>query len=431
MEDFWAQDLRQPYFPALERDMTTDVLIIGGGMAGILCALRLRQAGVDCLVAEGQTIGQGITRRTTGVLAVPHVVSFAKLTASIGKDGARRYLNANLRAVEDFGNLARRHPCDFERLSSVLYTLGDAGALRQEAAALQALGYDAKFGVQTPFQTAGAVRFPDQGQFHPLKFLYQAAAQLPVVEHTYIHRLDGTTAISDHGRIRANRVVVATHYPFVNFHGMYFMKLHQSRSHVIAYRGGPRLGCTLASASENGFFLRNYGDFLLVSDSSRRTGTKNPGFEPITKFVKTHFPQAEEVCRWGNQDCMTLDDLPYVGAYGKHLPNVFVATGFGGWGMTGSMVAAELLTDLLCGRDNPLQSILDPARTMAAGPLCAQIGESVLNMLTPTVPRCPHMGCALKWNPHEQSWDCPCHGSRLTQDGEILDNPAMRPPERP
>ena len=123
---------------------------------------------------------------------------------------------------------------------------------------------------------------------------------------------------------------------------------------------------------------------------------------------------------------MSLDGLPYVGAYSPNLPNVYVATGFGGWGMTGSMVAARVLTDLLCGRNNPLASILDPARTMAIGQLLANLGQTLVNFLTPTTPRCPHLGCALKWNRHEHSWDCPCHGSRFTAEGKLLNNPATK-----
>lgn len=428
MNYLWTSGLRQPYFPALERDTATDVLIIGGGMAGILCALRLQQAGIDCLLAEARTVGLGITKGTTAVLTAQHDTKYSSLIFSIGPNKARQYLNANLRAVESFASLAQQYPCDFRRVDSIMYSRDDRASMEREAEALHRLEYDAEFCDTTPlpFPVAGAVRYPNMGQFHPLKFLYQVAQRLPIVEHTFVQRLEGTTAITAHGKIRARRVIVATHFPFLNRHGMYFTKLYQARSHVIAYENAPNLNCTLAGTAEDSFYLRNWGPYLLIGGSDHRTGAKSQGFAPIERFAKQYFPQARAAYRWANQDCMTLDGLPYVGAYGKHLPNVYVATGFNAWGMTGSMVAAEVLTDQLCGHSNPLSSILNPARPVAAGQLLANLGHTLVNFLTPTVRRCPHMGCALKWNPHEHTWDCPCHGSRFTPEGRLIDNPATK-----
>lgn len=380
------------------------------------------------MVAEGKTVGLGITKGTTAVLTAQHDKRFSDLIPTIGRDHARRYLNANLRAVEEFADLAQQYPCDFRRVDSYQYSPDNRVAMEQEAEAVRSLGFDAEFCDTTPlpFAVAGAVRYPDMGQFHPLKFLYQVAQRLPIVEHTYVRRLEGTTAITKQGKIHAKRILVATHFPFLNRHGMYFMKQYQMRSYVIAYENAPNLGCTLASAAENGFYFRNWGPYLLIGGGEHRTGVKSQGFAPVEAFAKRYFPQAKPVYRWANQDCMTLDGLPYVGVYGKKLPDVYVATGFNEWGMTGSMVAARVLTDLLCGHDNPLAPVLDPSRPMAAGKLLSNLGQTLVNFLTPTTRRCPHLGCALKWNPHEHTWDCPCHGSRFTPEGRLIDNPAMK-----
>jgi hypothetical protein len=144
----------------------------------------------------------------------------------------------------------------------------------------------------------------------------------------------------------------------------------------------------------------------------------------LETYARIHYPQAKICCRWATQDCITLDGMPYIGQYGKGTPDVFVATGFNKWGMTSSMVSAMILTDLLQGRENPYAQVFSPSRTILRPQLLCNAAESAVNLLTPTAPRCPHLGCALKWNRQERSWDCPCHGSRFAEDGKLLDNPA-------
>ena len=121
---------------------------------------------------------------------------------------------------------------------------------------------------------------------------------------------------------------------------------------------------------------------------------------------------------------MTLDGVPYIGLYGKNTKGFYVATGYNKWGMTSSMAAAMILTDLILEKDNPYARVFDPHRTVLRPQLMVNLAESTANLLSFSKKRCPHMGCALKWNPEEQSWDCPCHGSRFTKDGEVIDNPA-------
>ena len=121
---------------------------------------------------------------------------------------------------------------------------------------------------------------------------------------------------------------------------------------------------------------------------------------------------------------MTLDGIPYVGKYSRRSHELYVATGFNKWGMTSAMVASMILCDLLLGKENPYSDIFTPQRSSFHPQLAVNILESTINLLKPTAPRCSHMGCALKWNPYEHSWDCPCHGSRFDEDGKLLENPA-------
>lgn len=424
MQYLWTQNVKLPQFPALQGDRKTDVLIIGGGMAGVLCAERLREAGVDCLLVEAKRIGLGITKGTTAVISAQHSTLYQDVVKSLGKERALLYLHANLDAVERFRTLCGKIDCEFEERPSVLYSLTDAKKMRHEAQVLRDLGFEAEFITELPLpiRIAGAVQFPKMAQFHPLKFLGAVAKNLNILENTFVTDLDGTTAITKQGRVFAKKVIVCTHFPFINRRGLYFIKLSQKRSYVIALKGAAHLGCTLEEDAKDGLYFRNYRDLLLIGGGDRRTGCED-GFAVARSFAQQHFPQAQEVCAWANQDCVTLDSLPCVGRYGS-MENVFAATGFNHWGMTTSMMAAQMLCDMVLGK-KPLMD-LDSRRHVFTKQLFQNMATTAMSLAKPTVKRCPHMGCAMKWNEAEQSWDCPCHGSRFTADGKLIDNPAMR-----
>ena len=219
---------------------------------------------------------------------------------------------------------------------------------------------------------------------------------------------------------------MATHFPFINRHGLYFMKLYQSRSYVLALENAPDPGATGAEYKGEGIYFRRYGDLLLLGGGDHRTGKKGGSYAFLREYAKNHFPRAKEKYAWANQDCMTLDGLPYVGHYSPNTPDVYVATGFNAWGMTNSMVAAEVIRDQILGKENPLSQIFHPGRSMLRKQLFCNIGETLIDFAIPTVRRCPHLGCALRWNPQEHTWDCPCHGSRFDMDGKLLDTPAQK-----
>ena len=192
MEYLWTKGVEPPRFPALEGDLRTGVLVIGGGMAGVLCLRQLRDRGVDCVLAEGNRIGMGITKGTTAVLSAQHDVLYSDLIRRRGADQAKRYLEANLRAVEGFRELSRTIPCDFQDMPSVMYSLTERDVLEQEARAVRSLGFPAEFltsGAPLPFRVAGAVKYPGMAQFHPLKFLWGAAKGLNIRERTFVRRL--------------------------------------------------------------------------------------------------------------------------------------------------------------------------------------------------------------------------------------------------
>lgn len=426
MDSVWTQTRPLPGSEPLQGDLKTDVLIIGGGMAGLLCAFQLTQAGVNCALVEADRICGGITKNTTAKITSQHGLVYHKLTGTFGTEKARLYLEANQQALEAYRTLCQKLDCGFEEKKSFVYSLDNRREIEEELAALDRIGFRGEFAAELPlpFSAAGAVCFPGQAQFHPLKFAAAIAKGLRIFEHTKVLELMPGRAVTSGGTVTAEKIIIATHFPMLNKHGGYFIKLYQSRSYVIALENAPDVGGMYVDAQEKGLSFRNYDGLLLLGGGSHRTGKKGEGWRELEGFARQHYPNAREMARWATQDCMSLDGIPYIGQYSRKTPNLYVASGFNKWGMTSSMAAALLLRDMVLGRDNPYQDLCSPSRTALRPQLAVNGLESVLGLLTPTVPRCPHMGCALKYNDQERSWDCPCHGSRFDENGTLLDNPA-------
>ena len=417
-----------PQFPALAGDIETDVAIVGGGLAGLLCAAFLREAGLETVVLEADRIGSGTTGGTTAVLTAQHDVLYQDLEKRAGFDGARAYLNANLWALERFAALAQHIDCDFETCDSVMYDANDAAKLQREVGVLKRLGYSAAFSTETelPFDVAGTLRYPDMAQFHPLKFLAGLAQGHTIFEQTRVTKIEGNTLFTDRGNVSAKRIIVATRFPILNKHGWYWLKMYQTRSYILALEGAGRLSASYVDGGKAGFYFRSYGDLLLVGGGDQRVGRKSRGFPYVAAFVQEHYPDADLRYAWAAQDCMSLDQVPYIGRYSPALPHVFVLTGFNEWGMTHAMIGAARLCDMLTGKTPETPKLYNPRRSIFKPQLFANLGATLLNFVKPTAKRCPHLGCGLTWNDRERSWDCPCHGSRFTEDGGLIDGPAFK-----
>jgi len=422
----WEENAQLPHFEKLHGDIKTDVLVIGGGLTGILCAHFLRCAGVDTVLVEARRLCGGTTGKTTAKITFQHGLIYADLIRRFGAERAKMYLEANRSALRQYRRLARKIVCDFEDKNFFVYSRENINKIERELEALSQLGMQADLvrKLPLPFSVAGAVGVRQQAQFHPLKFVAGLVDGLRIYEHTEVRELQGLTAVTDHGRIRAEKIIAATHFPFLNKHGSYFLKLYQHRSYVLALKGAADLQEMYTDAAENGLSFRKTGDLLLLGGGSHRTGKSGGDWRELEAFAKVHYPGAEVHCRWATQDCMSLDGVPYIGPYSRNTEGLYVATGFNKWGMTGAMTAAMILSDLVCGRENPYAPAFSPSRSILHPQLAVNCGETILHLLKPTRPRCPHMGCALQWNPQERSWDCSCHGSRFSEKGRLLDTPA-------
>lgn len=425
MDSFWKKDIKFPSFPEIEGKVNTNVLIIGGGIAGILTAYMLKQEGIDYILVEKNRICSGTTQNTTAKITFQHSLIYSKIMRSYGEETARAYLLANREAFNLLCRLCENVDCDFEIKNNYVYSK-DYKKLEDEMTALERIGYNAQFieSVPLPVETKGAVCFENQAQFHPLKFLSAIAKELNIFEKSFVKEMKGTTAITDKAEIKAKNVIVTTHFPFINKHGLFSLKLYQHRSYVIALENAQDVNGMYVDESETGLSFRNYKNYLLLGGGGHRTGKQGGNWKELQKFAKENYPKAQERFYWAAQDCMTLDDMPYIGKYSPNTPNLYTASGFCKWGMTGAMLSAMLLKDKTIGRKNDYAEFFRPDRNILHPQLFINGFESVTNLLTFSKKRCPHLGCALKWNSTEHSWDCPCHGSRFDEGGKILDNPA-------
>lgn len=411
----------------LSGEVRCDVLVIGAGMAGLLCAYELGKGGADCIVCEAECAGGGVSGSTTGKITAQHGLCYGSLSENLGTEAARAYLYSNLEAVERFRGVCRETGAMWEDTMSCVYSEKSRQKLEDEHLALKQLGYDAPIHekLPLPFPTFGGVCFQNQGQTDAPELMEKLAAALTVYEHTPVRKVSPGVAFTDSAVIRADSIIVATHFPFIIRYGLYFLKIYQERSWFIAAEGCEDIG-GMYIGEGGGLSLRNMGNILYAGGSSARTGEKTEAWKPCERFISRYYPNSKIRYKWATQDCITLDGMPYIGRYSTAAPGIYVATGFNKWGMTGSMLSAMILSDMVQGKKNEYEKLYSPHRSILHRRAASNLGQTLSGLLNFRRPRCPHMGCALRWNPHENSWDCPCHGSRFDADGELIIGPAQK-----
>jgi glycine/D-amino acid oxidase-like deaminating enzyme/nitrite reductase/ring-hydroxylating ferredoxin subunit len=494
MKSYWVATTSPMEFGALSGKAEADVAIIGGGWVGILTADLLKRAGRKVVLIESRRVAEQVTGHTTAKLTSLHGLVYAELVEKFGEDAARLYGEANQQAIEYVVKTAleRGIDCDLERKAAYTFTQSAESLLRisKEAEVAQRLGLPANFltELSLPFPTAGAVRFDNQAQFHPLKFIRALAAGIPgdgshVFEETRALDIDHGVphrVITDRGTVSARDVVVATNLPFL-MQGSYFAKVFPYRHEVLMSR-------LPAEKEIDGMFLRvddpTYsfrtqrdpgGTLLITVGPAFRTGQGNTEKQvnDLEAYTRSHFGVEQIAYRWGNQDYYSPDRVPFVGKLGHSSRRVYVATGFSAWGLTNGVVAATILADHICERRNPYADLYDSTRlhlratgkeilrenlevargwigdrvrgwrlkavcdvSRGEGAVCKRDGEvlavykSESGEIHYLSPKCTHLGCHVSWNSAERSWDCPCHGSRFSPEGKVLEGPAVRDLER-
>ncbi|MDK0734131.1 FAD-dependent oxidoreductase [Clostridium perfringens] len=474
MKSVWSESCKFRKREALNKDIKTNVLVIGAGIAGILTAYMLKQNGREVIVIDASEIASGNTKNTTAKITSQHDLIYSKLIAEFGEEKARQYAKANELAIKKYKEIIedKRIECDFEEKPAYVYSLNEVDVLKEEVEAAKNLGIDAEFVQEAnlPFKINGAVKFNNQAQFNPLKFLKGISNELVIYENTRALEIKENLVVTSGGNITANNIVLATHYPIMNAPGYYFMKMHQERSYVLALENTSEIDGMYIDINKEGYSFRTYNNLLLLGGISHRTGENEEGgsYDELRKVAKKLYPKAKEKYYWSAQDCMTIDGIPYIGRYSSETPNIYVATGFNKWGMTSSMVSAMIISDMILEKENDFSEIFSPRRfdlSLSINNIANDLIETAKNFIAQKVyipsseiehiknghggiieyngekvgvyknkegkeffvsTKCTHLGCQLSWNADELTWDCPCHGSRFDYKGRLIGSPATK-----
>jgi glycine/D-amino acid oxidase-like deaminating enzyme/nitrite reductase/ring-hydroxylating ferredoxin subunit len=488
-ESLWLAAMPPGRYPRLDSDRTVDVAVLGGGITGLTTALLLAGRGVRVAVIEADRVGGGVTGNNTAKVTALQSTVYSSLRRVHGPAAAADYAAGSAAAVQRVADLAKGIDCDLQRRPAltVAATGKELPEVQEEAEAAAQAGLPVRWSddVDLPFPVSGAVRLDDQLTLHPVRYAHGLAE---AIRHIGGEVYEGTRATALHegtvcrvsttgGTVSASHVVVATHYPLFD-RGGYFARLEPTRSYCIAarVRGALPIGMSINAGSPTRS-VNTYGDFLVVGGESHQTGARGVDgerYRRLENFVRTHWDVAEISHRWSAQDPTSYDQLPVIGRYTPASSRVYVASGFRKWGLSGGTMAAAILADLVSGTaPEPWAARFNPNRfSLRSLPRLAKINAKVgadliLDRVTPAevsrpadVPagqarvvrhglgkigayrdpdgtlhavslRCTHLGCLLRFNSAERSWDCPCHGSRFDVDGSVLEGPAVRPLRRP
>ena len=455
MKSIWSKTVQLPKREELAEDLRVENVVIGAGIAGILIAYLLQEKGQEVVVLEAKETASGQTKNTTAKITSQHGLIYHNLIKNCGIERARGYARANEAAIQLYREIITKEgiACQFEELPSFLYSTEELREeeLKREAHAARMLGIKAEYLegeeiTELPFEVAGAVRFDHQAQFHPLMFIKEIARKLTIYEHTKVVEVDDYMVLTDRHVIVADNIIFATHYPFPIVPGYYFLRQHQSRSYALALEGERvpgNLKGMYFSIDRDGLSFRCAQGKLILGGSTHRTGKygakkitehgiEKDGFSYLKHKATSCYKDATITAKWAAQDCMPHDKIPFIGRFSTKMEHWYVATGFQKWGMTSAMVSAMIISDMISGRENPYVEVFSPQRFLVKAGMkdfLIDVAESVCGLtkglFISREKKCRHMGCALVWNEDEGTWDCPCHGSRYTEGGNLIDNPAQ------
>jgi glycine/D-amino acid oxidase-like deaminating enzyme len=444
LRSLWFDGRERAERPALDRDIGADVVVVGAGIVGLTTALLLEREGMSVAVLEMRHVGAGASGYNTAKVSSLHGLTYRQLASSLGREKARAYGEANEAGIARVFELSEELAidCDLRRKPNYTYTedAAELDKVREEAEVAAELGLPASYTeeLDLPYAVAGAVRFDEQAEFHPVKYLDGLAAALsgPIYERTTATGIGSGRVNTARGpRVAADQVVVASHLSFLD-RGLYFARCHPERSYVVAGRGGDLPGAMYLSTESPAHSIRAHGDWLLVGGESHKTGQSDAAerYARLEAWARERFGLEPEL-RWATQDQMPVDGVPYVGRHDPVSSNLWVATGFKKWGLAMGTAAAELLAAQIAGREHRWTELFDPnrVRAHASAPTFVKENANVAYHFVADrvrkrgAPRCTHMGCLLDWNDAERTWDCPCHGSRFAESGDVIEGPAVRP----
>ncbi len=479
----WLDTQPSATYPAMTADVSVDVAIIGAGITGLTLATLLKEAGQTVAVIEMASVGSGVTGRTTAHITEIVDGRYQTLISNFGEEGARLIADSSRSAIDSISErVQRKHiDCDFQRVSGYLYTefQEKVKEIESEVEAAQKCGVTCELthSVPLPFPVQTALKVDNQAEFHPLKYLAALAKDIPgagshLFEETHVESFeDGEPCrvITNHGIVTARSIVLATHTP-LGLNISLQTRVTAYRSYVIAvHLENQDVPVGLFWDTEDPYnYIRSYDDLVIIGGRDHKTGQDEEAesrYDELEAYARVHFNVRDVAYRWSAQVYEPVDAAPYIGK-NPGSEHVYVATGYGGNGMTYGTIAAHLLADLLLEHANRWSEVYDPARfkplasagdfikeninvaehlvadrfaapdantlsevSAGQGKIVEINGEKVAAYRSPDgslhllAPQCKHMGCLVQWNNAENTWDCPCHGGRYSSLGEVIEGP--------
>jgi len=472
----------------VDRETSVDVAVVGGGIIGLTAALELARSGARVAVLERRRVGAGVTGSTTAKLTSLHGLRYASLRSTRGEAAARAYAEINEAGIATVVGLVAELgiSCDLRRKPHLAYTEDPAGrgAIEEEVEAATAAGLAVDYVEEAglPFPIAAAARIGDQAELDPIAYLeglvsaIEDAGSSVYEDAAAVGVTGGDVLVAGGHRVRAGRVVVATQLPFLD-RGLLFARAKPSRSYALTARvATPPLGEMYISTSSPTRSLRSMGwrdeELLIVAGQGHAMGhgDADESLRALVRFARERFGATGIEHRWSAHDYVSEDGLPYIGRLTPRSDRVVTATGMGKWGLAMGTTAGRMMSDSLLGRPSRWAEIFDPwrlpplrgtvpliehnvdaglafvgdrlrrgasaegiapgeGRVVGAGRGRRAVYRDDAGPLHWLSARCTHLGCLVRWNGPERTWDCPCHGSRFGARGEVLSGPAVHPLE--
>lgn len=511
-KSYWIESVKdRKEYPNIKEKKESEIAIIGGGLTGLTTAYYLSKQGKKVILLEKDKICNHTSGNTTAKITSQHGLFYSYLLQSVGRTEALQYLEANEKAIENIAQIIEEEKieCDFERQDSYVFTQSekDVEKIKKEVQALEYLNFDCDFveNIEIPIKekqkkeneeyinvqrkVLGAIKFKNQAQFNPCLYAQALANKIEerggkIFENSKVIDIkkgeNFYEIVTEEAKVKAKKVVIASHYPIINAPGFYFMKMYQVTSYLIAVETKEPLFEGMYINSEDptvSFRTAKYGDkrILIVGGMDHKTGAKidlTNGYKKLEEVAKQIYPDSKVLYKWNTEDCIPLDKIPYIGEFSNLWPNVYVGTGYKKWGMTSSNVAANIITDKILGKENKYEDVFKSTRLKPIknyeelGNLLKEVSYSaIINKLEKideyikdvkqgegkivevdgkkvgvyrneqgevyTIkPYCSHLGCELSWNNLDKTWDCPCHGSRFTYEGKSIYDPSIKDLEK-
>lgn len=486
----WLETSSIPTFPSLNQELSVDICLVGAGITGITLAYLLKDTHLKIALIDSDDFLHGSTAYTTAKLTAQHDLIYATMIKNYGLDQAKCYVNAQNQAIQFVRESCKQLniDCHLETLPAYLYTEDENQVknIVDEFEAAKELGFECALldKLDLPFSVKKALVFEQQAQYHPLLFLtgllqeVTSSSNISLYANTPARDLrlndNGTYSVltDTNFSIHAKKVVQCCHFPFYDDLSLLFARAEIDHSYLMAIKDAhPFPKGMYLSVDSNSRTIRTYDDLLIVGGENHRPGTvadTNQNYQKIKDFAKTYFHSDKVAYEWSTQDYVTSDQIPYIGRLHDDNESLYVATGYCKWGMTNGIVAALLLADLIQGKENSWTSLFTPSRFNLKAQfkeLLKNNGEVAVEYIKGKLKKgdkslyldfdeatviqtdhgkcgvykdldgklytiditCPHLGCELVFNTAEKTWDCPCHGSRFSYRGEVIEGPAHTP----